>query len=359
MNAGFPHKPGTWSIPLSIKKGWSLMHAKFSPVCLLFVGIFAFWGSGCATHNGSQDTLQIREYHKALEQQKMSAKFEEDALKKLPEMTPGDYEVAGDNYLQQGNLPMAFVQYDKALRFAPTQERVRYKRGLLFLKKGLVKEALEDFQGIVQKNANYALAYEGLGQAFLKMDKFDDAEKNFRHAISLNNDLWQAHNFLGIICDRQRRFAEAVSEYTTAISLRPDQGHVFNNLGMSHYQNGKYEQAVLAFRNALKTDVSQEKVYNNLGLALGKLKRYPEALEAFTKAGDKAKAYNNLGVLYLAEGKYQEALAAFEKAIDSNPAYYKESHDNLQLVQKALSDRQANISSPAPALEGKKTEGMR
>ena len=335
------------------------MHAKFSPVCLLFVGIFAFWGSGCATHNGSQDTLQIREYHKALERQKMSAQLENEALKKLPEMTPGDYEVAGDNYLQQGNLPMAFVQYDKALRFAPTQERVRYKRGLLFLKKGLVKEALEDFQAVVQKNANYALAYEGLGQAFLKMDKFDDAEKNFRHAVSLNNDLWQAHNFLGILCDRQRRFAEAVAEYTTAISLRSDQGYVFNNLGMSHYQNGEYEQAVLAFRNALKTDVSQERVYNNLGLALGKLQRYPEALEAFTKAGDKAKAYNNLGAVYLAQERYQEALAAFEKAIDLNPSYYKESNDNLHIAQQALSDRQANISSLAPALEGKKTEGMR
>ena len=128
---------------------------------------------------------------------------------------------------------------------------------------------------------------------------------------------------------------------------------------MSHYQNGEYEQAVLAFRNALKTDVSQERVYNNLGLALGKLQRYPEALEAFTKAGDKAKAYNNLGAVYLAQERYQEALAAFEKAIDLNPSYYKESNDNLHIAQQALSDRQANISSLAPALEGKKTEGMR
>ena len=43
----------------------------------------------------------------------------EEAPKNLPDMTATEYEMVGDNYLLQNNLPMAFVHYDKALRMAP------------------------------------------------------------------------------------------------------------------------------------------------------------------------------------------------------------------------------------------------
>jgi Flp pilus assembly protein TadD len=303
---------------------------------LLLVGTMGFWGGGCASRQESQVTLRPAEYRKLLEQQKTGKPVDEALRKELPEMTVGDYEALGDTYLRNGNLTMAFVQYDRALRLEPTSTRIRYKSGLLFLKKELADEALQEFQTVLQQDAQYALAYEGMGQALLKKGQLEEAESSFRKAMALQKDLWQSANFLGMIYDRRQQFDEAIAAYQYALKLRPEQGFLFNNLGLSYYQKGAYEKAVQHLQQALQKGYAQERVFNNLGLALAKLGRYPEALEAFTQGGDKARAYNNVGVVCFTDGKYAEAIAFLQKAVALNPSYYAKANENLQAAQQAL-----------------------
>ena len=308
----------------------------FFPSLLILLGTMAVAAGGCASNNSPQ--VVFGEYKKMLERQKADMPLEDDALKKLPPMTAAEYERLGDTYLQQSNMELAFIQYDKASRMEPNEARIHYKIGLLFLKKGLSEEAIKEFQEILKKDSTYALAYEGMGQALLKMANYGESEKNFRRALALSPELWQCHNFLGIVYDRQKRFDAAIAEYRAALDLKSEQGFLFNNLGMSYYLKGDYEQAVQAFMEAVKTGPSYNKNYNNLGIALAKLGRYQEALEAFKKGGDEAKAYNNLGVIYLVEKKYEEAISAFEKAIQLNPSYFLKASENLKIAKKALSE---------------------
>jgi tetratricopeptide (TPR) repeat protein len=327
------------------------------PTLLILLGVMAVAAGGCASNNSQQ--VVFGEYKKMLERQKAGMPLEDDALKKLPPMTAAEYERLGDTYLQQGNMDMAFIQYDKASRMEPNEARVHYKMGLLFLKKGLSEEAIKEFQEILKKDSTYALAYEGMGQALLKTANYVEAENNFRRALVLSPELWQCHNFLGIVYDRQKRFDAAIGEYRAALALKPEQGFLFNNMGMSYYLKGDYGQAVQAFMEAVKTGSSYNKSYNNLGLALAKLGRYQEALEAFKKSGDEAKAYNNLGTIYLVEKKYDEAISSFEKAIQLNPSYFVKASENLKIAKKALSEASqvsANMGNvampprePAPA----------
>src|SRR4030042_4180474 len=95
---------------------------------------------GCSKKNPQQDTL--KEYRKMIERQKAaSVKEEDEALKKIPEMTAEGYEKLGDSYVKQGNLDMAFIQYGRALTLDPKSMSIRYKIGRLFLQKGLTQEA--------------------------------------------------------------------------------------------------------------------------------------------------------------------------------------------------------------------------
>jgi Flp pilus assembly protein TadD len=306
------------------------------------LGVIILVTGGCASSNSQQAVFG--EYKKLLEKQKAGMPMEEVAVRKLPEMTAPEYERLGDTYLRQGNLNMAYLQYDKALRMEPKETRVRYKVGLMFLKKDLPDEALKEFQEIVTHDATYALAYDGIGQALLKKNQYDEAEKQFRHALALSPELWQGHNFLGILYDRQHRYDAAIAEYQAALALKPDQGFLLNNLGMSYYFKGDYEGAVRVFTEALKTAPDQNRIYNNLGLALAKLGRDRDALEAFKNGGDTAKAYNNLGVIYLGEKRYQEAIAAFEQAVQVSPSYYAKANENLKSARQAL----AKSPSPPP-----------
>jgi Flp pilus assembly protein TadD len=329
---------------LQASRSYGEVSVRSWPAVLALLGAIAVAGGGCASNNSSQ--ALTGEYKKMLERQKAGMAFEDDATQKLPAMTAGEYERLGDTYLRQGNINMAYLQYDKALRMEPTEARVRYKVGLLFLKKGSADEALKEFQAILQHDATFALAYEGIGQALLKQSKPADAEKHFRHALALNPELWQCHNFLGILYDRQQRYDAAIAEYRSALALKPDQGFLLNNLGMSYYFKGDYEEAVQAFAEALKTAPDQNKIQNNLGLALAKLGRESEALEAFKYGGDEAKAYNNLGVIYLGEKRYQEAIAAFEQAVQLSPSYYPKANENLKVARQALAGA-ASISPTA------------
>ena len=251
------------------------------------------------------------------------------------DMTPGELERLGDIYLGRDNLYMAFVQYEKSLNLNPDNIRVRYKKGLVLVSGGLAKDAIEEFKKVLKKEPDYALAYQGLGQAFLEERTYDKAEKNLKKAFELNPKLWKSHNLLGLVYDRQGKHGQAIYEYAAAIRLRPRSGVLYHNLGVSYSQAGDYERAVIAFQKALENRYVDKKVYNTMGLALSKVGRHEEALEAFKKGGGIAQAYNNLGCVYLNEAKFKKAIKCFETAIALNPAFYAKANENLKKARIA------------------------
>lgn len=315
----------------------SLEIMSYTVVLGLVVGLLV----GCASRTPNQyGGFNKEEYKRIMERQRLNHISED--VKNQPEMTAEDYEILGDRYLRQDDMDRAFIQYNKAWELNPKRLGVRYKMGLLFLRKGWPSEALKDFEGILNTDENYALAYEGIGQAFLKMGKYEEAEKNFTKALRLNPDLWLSHNFLGMLYDRQARFGDAISQYQAAINLRPDEDFLFNNLGVSYYLRGDYEKSAEMLLRALETGSSNPKnpkIYNNLGLVLVRLERYEKALEAFKKGGDEAVAYNNLGYIYFLQGRYKEAIESFEKAIEISPSFYKKAGKNMKRAKIALHKR--------------------
>jgi Flp pilus assembly protein TadD len=309
---------------------------------------------GCATREALRSTWRLGDYQKLLDKHKSGMSVADETLKPLPEMTASEHEQLGDTYFLQHNLPMAFVQYDKALRLAPHQFSLRYKKGLILLKRHLAREALREFQEILHTDDTFALAYEGSGQALLLLGDMPQAEQTLQRAIALDASLWKAHQLAGMIYDHQQRFDAAIASYTAALALKKDDGSLYNNLGVSYHRKGDYDNAVRAFEKALHMGYADARVYNNLGLSLAQLGRYQDALVAFTRGGDQAKAQNNLGVIYLTAGKYREAVAAFEKALQLSPRYYATASENLRLAQQALAalPRAPAALSPASAESG-------
>lgn len=321
---------------------WKLLTARPSR-SYIFIGllVFASMGGifGCATQKSQQNTLKEQsEYRRAMELQKQetSTDIEKEISKKVPEMTAEGYEKLGDDYLKRGNIGMAFIQYDKALRLDPKQTGIRNKTGRLFLRRGLTDEAMREFEEILKNDPLNAPAYEGKGMVFIARSDFDTAKEHFRQAIHLDPERWQSHTLLGIIHDRQGEFEVAINEYHDAIKINPNSSILYNNLGMSYYLKGEYEKSVETLTKALKIEPTNRIFYNNAGLALCKLKRYDEAFTAFKKGGDEAGAYNNIGCVYMREQKYEEALLAFEKAIEIKPNYYVKAHENREMVKEAM-----------------------
>jgi len=308
---------------------------RYLEVSLVVLVILATLG-GCASSR-TQGMIHSDEYRRMLEKQRAEASLEQAADKKLPEMTAGEYDRLGDQYLAQGNMDMAFIQYRKALHLEPEQIRFRYKLGYLFLQRGMWKEAQGEFQQVLRSNPTYAPAHDGLGRVFFHLGKPEEAEKHLRQSLTHNPESWQAHNYLGILFERQNRLEEAVQQFETAISLRPNESLLYNNLGTSLMRQGENLKAAQAFREAIKAGEPHPTIYNNLALTLSQLGRFSEALEMFKKSGDEPSAYYQIGCVYLAHKKYREAMEAFERTIELTPGFHVKAYEKKQQAKAGLS----------------------
>lgn len=263
------------------------------------------------------------------------APFVSETTRKLPEMTAEEHERMGDGLLARGNLYLAYVNYEKALRLKPENPGLEYKKGLALLLGERNEDAIRQFEALLKKDPKFDLAHEGLGRAYFQTGDLMQAERHFRKAIALNHRLWKSYNYLGAIADKRGDFEQAILEYTSAIAIAPNEGFLYNNLGVSCLTAGHYEAAVDAFAKAIRRNFRESKVFNNLGLAYGHLGRFEEAFEAFRMGGGEAHAHNNIGCVYLEKGLYAEAVKSFERAIALEPEYYTRAAENLKRA-KAL-----------------------
>ncbi len=311
---------------------------------LLTVTTTAFGISGCATSNNPQKAMMKQmAYHQELAQQRAEADmaFEKELALKVPEMKAEGYEQAGDNYIRQGNMDMAFLQYEKALSLDSESSSARYKMGRLLLNRGLNSEAMKTFEEMKKRDSKNPLAYEGIARVHIALKNYEKAGNNLEKALQLKPDFWQCHGLFAFMYDRQNRYNDAIESYQKAIAVKPDSFLLYNNLGMSYYMMGEYGKSVEAYTKALKINDKASATYNNLGMALGKLGRYDDAMNAFKRAGDEASAYNNLGIIYMADKQYEKALTAFEKAIELKPAFYVKASENMTKAKAALKNASA------------------
>ena len=303
---------------------------------MVLSAVLSSWLFGCAMEKSATFRTAPEHYQTIIEQQKAGISPDQNFLRKLPDMTAEELEGLGDTYIKQNNLAMAIAQYNQALKMDPARVVTRYKYGVLLLKTGLPKEALGQFQTILEHDEKFARGYEGIGQALLQVGDDLGADQEFRRALSFDPDLWTAHNYLGILADRRHLHLSAIKAYQTALAIKPREPRVLNNLGMAYYMNGQYAEAVRSLHLALQAGAISPKVANNLGLALSKMKQFSQAFDAFKRGTDLAKAYNNVGIGLLEARRPQRAISCFEKAIEIQPRFYEKASENLTYARRAL-----------------------
>src|SRR4030067_1676336 len=154
--------------------------------CLLITFLVLFMTRCSGSRNNQRGISEA--YKKFMERQKALA-ADEQASKENPVMTQEELERMGDFYVRQGNLPMAFLQYDKALRLDRNQPGIHYKMGRLFLEKGMAEEAQNEFLEVLKVNPQHAQAFEGIGWVFFKTGDLERAEKNLQQAVALEHTL--------------------------------------------------------------------------------------------------------------------------------------------------------------------------
>jgi serine/threonine-protein kinase len=226
-----------------------------------------------------------------------------------------------------------------------------------------IQAAMNFFNGALQKDPGFALAYTGLADANLMMykqrkDKYwsEKAVESARKAARLNDKLPEVHAALGSAYSATGQTVQAIEEDKRALELAPNSDEAYRRLGNAYKANGQKEQALQALQKAVdlnpyywnnlaalgnaylafgeadkavrpyaqvdQLEPNNSAGYNNLGMAYFTLGKYEDSISVFQKAlqiAPSAEIYTNLGTAYFYLKRYPESLPMFEKAVAMSP----------------------------------------
>ena len=100
--------------------------------------------------------------------------------------------------------------------------RIHYSLGgNLFFKKGLYREAIQEFAKAIELEPGFAPAHNRLGMSYAALNDFDRAEKNFRKVIELSPGIDQGYLNLGLLYELKGKPSKALPLLEKAFLLNP------------------------------------------------------------------------------------------------------------------------------------------
>ncbi len=210
-----------------------------------------------------------------------------------------------------------------------------------------LEQAVAAFQGALQRDPQYALAYAGLGEACWRRWKLNQdaasmelAQSASRRAVELNGLLAPGWVTLGMVLDGTGKPEEAVAAFQRALALNPRDPDALRGLAKAYESLGRVADAEATYRLAIKSLPEYWANFSQLGVFYYRIGRLDEAEKALVRATElapeNARATSNLGGVYYAMGRINDAVAAFRRAAAIEPSYRVFS--NLATVQYTQGD---------------------
>ncbi len=176
-------------------------------------------------------------------------------------------------------------------------------------------------EAVRQQPTNPRLHFQ-LGELYLKQQDFGRAADAFADVVKLAPHVAVAHFNLGLARFSAKDYAGAIAAYLEAIRLQPD-ADSWNNLGTVYATTGEHKAAQEAFESALAYRPDFVKAHLNLGRLFGNLKQGARAAKAFEQAAsldpDNWRVHFNIAEFQIQLHEYESALDAIHAAIELAP----------------------------------------
>jgi cellulose synthase operon protein C len=234
-------------------------------------------------------------------------------------------------------------------RVAPDDAGGRNNLGVLYYNKGMLEEAVEQFEvalgvdpalEVARRNLEIARRKTGsrerpkaLEDRFLshyhravahrQQGRYEEALRELDRAL--------AHREAEVVVQQARaemllvlgRSAEAATLYRKLLKGEPESPKLWNELGVCRHRRGDLPGAEAAYLRALEVDERYALAANNLGVVAihaGERRLGTKYLRrALERTPELSETLCNLGLMALQEGRFKDAIAAYRKAIAAHP----------------------------------------
>lgn len=136
-------------------------------------------------------------------------------------------------------------------------------QGRVLQNENKLDEAISSFSKAVNRNPEFAQAYQLRANAFKELGDYPAALEDYTQALSLVPDAYW-FNRRGLAYEEMNDFKKAAADYTRALELNPKWAVAYNNRGFARFHLKDYSAAKDDFETAIKLDPSAPTPYVNL-----------------------------------------------------------------------------------------------
>lgn len=260
-------------------------------------------------------------------------------------------------YVSQKQYRKAVDCLDSALLVMPDVSKARLKRGWLYIQLNNPAKALEDFEGVLQRDSLQAWAWLGKGKVLEKKGNDQEALHCYEKSLQISAFLVEAHKARGQLFMKNNRFQEAKDDFDLYLSQYPSDVEILNeratvlkilgdtlaaladwqkaitsegsfvltyyNRGIYYQETRQHQKAINDFSTVLLLSPTFAKAYWGRGLSLYKIGDYAKAKEDFTQCLQRglktADVYANLAATKLKLNDFKGALEDSQKALSFEP----------------------------------------
>jgi len=166
-------------------------------------------------------------------------------IKTSPKRVPLPYNNLGLAYLEKGMVDEAIYEYEKALTINPNYIKAHFNLAVAFSIKGRLDETISEYKKLLAINPNFVEAHYNLGNAYSKKGRLDEAIAEFKRTLTINPNHAKAHYNLGNAYLKKDRLDEAIAEYKRTLTINPNHAKAHCNLGTAYYHKMKYKLAIV------------------------------------------------------------------------------------------------------------------
>ena len=183
-----------------------------------------------------------------------------------------------------------------------------------------VQKGIEYFQQAVEKDAQYALAYAGLGDAYNYLGKPVEAKRAVIKALDLDETLGEAHasvGFFKFIYDWD--FGGAEREFKKALLLSPNYAEAHHWSAIYFANLGRHDEAAAEAKRAVELDPLSLLMNMTPALTSYLARDYDSAAGELQTIIDMdpnfVVAHSVLGNVYVQQGLFEQAMAEYQKVL--------------------------------------------
>jgi tetratricopeptide (TPR) repeat protein len=163
----------------------------------------------------------------------------------------------GWNKISAGDHAGAEAELSKALQLSPNNPQAESLLGWALMLQNKFDDALLNFQKVLIREPQNALARINVGYICLKKRIFGEAIEHLSRAIRLDNDkkgTLYAHFYLGLVYLERDMFEDAQTFFQKTIALGPNLIEAYYELGRAYWFNGQRDEALDTWKSGFATN---------------------------------------------------------------------------------------------------------